>query len=215
MKPTLYSYFQSSAAWRVRIALAIKGAAVETVPVNLRRGGGEQLGAAYREVNPQGLVPCLVVDGTRISQSIAICEYLEEAYPDPPLLPRDVLARARVRALVQAIACDVHPLNNLRVLRYLKHELGLAQGRIDTWVHHWLRAGFDALEADLAKAQGTYCAGDALSLADVCLVPQVFNARRYKFDLAPYPRIVAIDAALSALPAFIETAPARQTDFVA
>jgi maleylpyruvate isomerase len=215
MVATLYAYFRSSASWRVRIALAWKGLPVQTVPVHLLRGGGEQHGAAYRAVNPQELVPSLVADGEVLTQSVAILEYLEERHPQPPLLPAGAFERARVRALVQAIACDIHPLNNLRVLQYLKHQLGHDQAQVDEWYRHWVALGFAALEAQLAPAEsGPYCCGAALSMADVMLVPQVANARRVQLDLAPYPRLCAIEAHLLTLPAFIESAPARQPDFV-
>jgi len=212
--PTLYSYARSSAAWRVRIALAWKAVAAQTVPVHLLAGGGEQHSASYRAINPQGLVPCLLDGDAAIAQSVAICEYLEERYPQPPLLPRGPLERARVRSLVQAIACDIHPLNNLRVLQYLKRTLGRSPAEVDDWYRHWIRVGFDSLEVQLARAESLdYCVGHALSLADVFLVPQVFNARRMHIDLADYPRIVAIDAALGRLPAFADTAPSKQPDF--
>jgi maleylacetoacetate isomerase len=213
---TLYSYFRSSAAWRVRIALALKCVEARIVAVDLRRDGGEQHSPDYRKINPQGLVPCLVDDGTSIAQSIAICEYLEERYPQRPLLPGAPRERARVRSLVLAIACDIHPLNNLRVLQYLKRTFGHGAQDTDRWVRHWIETGFAALEIELQRsAPGAYCLGDELTLADVFLVPQVFNARRFGADLEPFPRIVAVDAALSRLPAFADTAPARQADYVA
>jgi maleylacetoacetate isomerase len=212
--PTLYSSARSSASWRVRIALAWKRLPVQMAYVNLRRDGGEQHTAAFRARNPHGLVPFLDDSGTVITQSVAICEYLEECHPLPPLLPPDPQARAQVRALVHAIACDIHPLNNLRVLRYLARELGHAQQATDAWYRHWIETGFAPLEEQLAqRASGRYCCGDAVSLADVFLAPQVLNARRFEVDLAPYPRIVQIDAALNALPAFADTAPARQADY--
>lgn len=211
---TLYASARSSASWRVRIALACKGLHAELRPLNLRRDGGQQHQPAFLALNPQGMVPCLV-DGDRIlTQSIAICEYLEERHPQPALLPSDPVQRAQVRAFVQAIACDIHPLDNLRVLQYLKDPLGLAQEQIDTWYRHWIDTGFSALESGLAQRSARdRCFGAELTLADVFLVPQVGNARRLNMDLGPYPHIVAIDAALACLPAFAQSVPARQPDF--
>jgi len=208
----LYGYPLSSASYRVRIALALKGLEVTTVNVQLR--GGEQRQHDFLKINPQGFVPTLSLDdGQVLTQSIAIIEYLEEMFPQPPLLPAPPAARARVRALCQLIACDVHPLNNLRVLQYLEGRLGLDRSARDTWYHHWVQAGFEALENTLARdsSAGRFCYGDAPGLADVCLVPQVFNARRLAVDLAAYPRIVAIDAACRQIPAFERAAPERQT----
>ncbi|HUE09751.1 MAG TPA: maleylacetoacetate isomerase [Steroidobacteraceae bacterium] len=207
----LYGYPLSSASYRVRIALALKGLDVTTVHKELRRGEHRQ--ADFLQINSQGFVPALSLDdGHVLTQSMAIIEYLEEIYPQPPLLPKAPAARARVRALCQLIACDVHPLNNLRVLKYLEGPLALEQSTRDAWYHHWVRAGFEALEMSLARDSGAgrYCYDDSLSMADVCLVPQVFNARRYALDLTPYPRIVAIDAACRAIPAFQVAAPERR-----
>jgi maleylacetoacetate isomerase len=207
----LYGYALSSASYRVRIALALKGLQVTSVPLNLR--AGEQRRDEFLQINNQGFVPALVMDdGAVLTQSMAIIEYLDEIHPDPPLLPKAPLARARVRALTQAIACDVHPLNNLRVLQYLENELHHDQATRETWYRHWVRVGFDALERWLSRdgATGRFCHGDAPTMADVCLVPQVFNARRFALDLAPYPRIVGIDAACRELPAFQEAAPERR-----
>ena len=207
----LYGYALSSASYRVRIALALKGLQVTSVPVNLR--AGEQRLDEFLRINTQGFVPALVLDdGTVLTQSMAIIEYLEEIHPEPPLLPNAPLARTRVRALAQAITCDVHPLNNLRVLQYLENELQQDKAARETWYRHWVRVGFDALERRLTRdeATGRFCHGDAPTLADVCLVPQVFNARRFAVDLSPYPRIVGIDAACRDLPAFQGAAPERQ-----
>ncbi len=211
---TLYTYFRSSAAWRVRIALAHKGLPYEAAPIHLLRDGGEQKSARYLALNPQGLVPALADGAEVLSQSLAICEYLDERYPDTPaLLPADLLARAKVRALAYAIACDIHPINNLRVLQYLKGKLGHSQDEVDEWYRHWIRTGFVGLEAELARlGSQRFCVGEALSLADICLVPQVFNARRFQLDLSPFPHIVAVDAALSGLAAFADTHPSRQPD---
>jgi maleylpyruvate isomerase len=211
LRMILYGYALSSASYRVRIALALKELQVTSVPVNLR--AGEQRREEFMQINSQGFVPALVTDdGTVLTQSVAIIEYLDEIHPDPPLLPKAPLARARVRALSQAIACDVHPLNNLRVLQYLENELQHDKATRETWYRHWVRVGFDALERRLARdgATGRFCHGDAPTMADVCLVPQVFNARRFAVDLAPYPRIVGIDAACADLPAFQGAAPERQ-----
>ena len=213
MPLSLYSYFRSSAAWRVRIALAMKQLPYTVVPVNLR-GAGEQNSDAFRARNPQGLVPFLEDGDTGIAQSLAICEYLEERYPQPPLLPAGAPERAWVRSLVLAIACDIHPLNNLRVLNYLKGPLGLPQEETDRWYRHWITVGFTALEQQLQGRAGPYCAGAQVTLADVFLVPQVFNARRLAMDVSVYPRIHAIDAALVELPAFEQSAPRHQPDAV-
>jgi maleylacetoacetate isomerase len=195
----------------VRIALALKDVEVTTITKQLRRG--EQRAKDFLEINPQGFVPVLSLDdGHMIPQSLAIIEYLDEVYPQPPLLPAAPIERARVRALSLLIACDIHPLNNLRVLQYLEGSLGEAQSARDTWYRHWIEAGFEALEEALGRdpARGRFCYGDTPSLADVCLVPQVFNARRYSVDLAPFPRIVAIDAACREIAAFASAAPEKQ-----
>ncbi|MGQ5524371.1 maleylacetoacetate isomerase [Chitinimonas sp. PSY-7] len=213
MSRTLYTYFRSSAAWRVRIALAWKGLSYEAVPIHLLRDGGQQKSADYLAVNPQGLVPALVEDGSTITQSLAICEYLEERYPSPPILPADLIQRTKTRSMAYAIACDIHPINNLRVLQYLKGTMGQDQQAVDDWYRHWVALGLQALEVELERDKcERFCVGDTFSLADICLVPQVFNARRFKLDLASFPRIAAIDAHLNTLPAFAETQPAKQPD---
>ena len=207
----LYGHAMSSASYRVRIALALKGLQVTSVLLDLR--AGEQRREAFLQINTQGLVPALVLDdGAVLTQSAAIIEYLEEAHPQPPLLPRAPVQRARVRALSQAITCDVHPLNNLRVLQYLETELGRDKASRDSWYRHWVQLGFAALESRLVHdgAAGRFCHGDSPSMADVCLVPQVFNARRFAVDLGAYPRIVGIDAACRELPEFQSAAPDRQ-----
>nr|WP_294864411.1 maleylacetoacetate isomerase [uncultured Pseudogulbenkiania sp.] len=207
----LYDYFRSSAAYRVRIALNLKELDYIQAPVNLVKG--EQQGAAYLALNPQGLVPALSDNGVLLTQSLAICEYLDEAYPDTPrLLPLEPVARARARAIAQSIACDIHPLNNLRVLNYLKGELGVGDESRNEWYRHWITQGFAALERLLADTAGSYCVGDNVTLADVCLVPQLFNARRFAVDLAPYPRLVAVGEVLERLPAFAAAHPSRQPD---
>ncbi len=210
---TLYGYFRSSAAYRVRIALNLKGLAYDQAPVNLVKG--EQRGEDFLARNPQGLVPALVTDdGVRLTQSLAICEYLDERYPEPALLPVDAAGRARVRALAQSVACEIHPLNNLRVLKYLTGELGVDEAAKMTWYRHWIAEGFAALEAQLSREAGSgdFCHGDTPGLADLCLVPQVFNAERFACDLAPYPRIRRIVANCRALDAFARAAPEAQPD---
>jgi maleylpyruvate isomerase len=210
----LYTYFRSSAAYRVRIALNLKGVAYQAIPVHLLRGGGEQLQESYRAVNPSALVPALDDGGTILTQSLAIMEYLEEVYPQPALLPQDAVSRAKARALALSIACDIHPVNNLRVLKYLKHTLRVSEQAKTDWYCHWVREGLAAVEAHLVQAQGAhaFCHGDAPGLADCCLVPQVFNAQRYSIDLTPYPTISAIHARCAQLAPFIAAHPAQQAD---
>ena len=208
---TLYGYPLSSAAYRVRIALALKGVKVTSVNKQLRRGEHRQ--KDYLKINPQGFVPALTLeDGTTLTQSLAIIEWLEESYPLPPFLPADPNGRARVRSLCQLIACDIHPLNNLRVLQYLESTLQVAQAARDEWYRHWIAAGFTALEDALGRdhARGRFCFGDEPGMADLFLVPQMYNARRYSVDLTPYPRIVAIDSACAELPQFASAAPEKQ-----
>jgi maleylpyruvate isomerase len=205
----LYGYGLSSASYRVRIALALKNLEYTSIIKNLR--SGEHRLAEFLKINVQGFVPALEFDdGVVLTQSVAIIEYLDELYPDPPLLPEEPLARARVRALTQAIASDIHPLNNLRVLRYLEEKLILDKQTRDTWYRHWVCVGFEALERWLVKdaATGRFCHGNSPTMADVCLVPQVFNARRFSVDLNSFPRILAIEAACRELPAFQTAAPA-------
>jgi maleylacetoacetate isomerase len=209
----LHSFFRSSAAYRVRLALEIKGLAYETVAHHLRKG--EQRKPEYRVLNPQGLVPALEDAGHVLTQSLAIIEYLEEAYPQTPrLLPPDPLGRAIVRAMSLAIACDVHPLNNLRVLDYLKSAIGQSQEATDVWYRHWIGEGFAALEELVRQHSrgGRHCFGDAVTMADACLVPQMYNARRFQTDLAPYPTLVAISDSLERLPAFAAARPEAQPD---
>lgn len=207
----LYTYFRSSAAFRVRIALNLKGLAWEPEVVWLL--AGEQNGEGYRAINPQGLVPTLVDGDLGLTQSLAIIEYLEETRPEPPLLPRGAAARARVRALAQIVACDTHPVNNLRILKYLKSVLGQDQTAIDAWYRHWCIEGLEAYEQTLALGPpGRFSHGDTPTLADICLVPQVFNAKRFGVDLGSYPRVMAAFDASMALPAFDEAQPSRQAD---
>lgn len=207
----LYSYFRSSAAYRVRIALNLKGLAYDTVPVHLVKDGGHNRRPEFRAVNPQMRVPVLIApSGAVLIQSLAIIEYLDETHPEPPLLPADPIARAWARALAEIVACDIHPLNNTAALRYLKHELHQDQAAMDAWYHHWVGSGFEALEA-LVKP-GPYACGSAVTVADLCLVPQVSNARRLKVPLDKFPNIVAVDAACLALPAFDRARPENQPD---
>ncbi len=210
----LYSYFRSSAAFRVRIALALKGLPFEYVPVHLLKDGGQQLSEQYRALNANALVPTLLDDDHALSQSMAIVEYLDETHPEPALLPGTALDRAYVRAVSQSIACEIHPLNNLRVLKYLKHTLGVSEEAKDAWYRHWIEIGFDGLEATLTREgkAGRFCFGDTPTLADICLVPQVFNAQRFQVDLEPYPTIVRIFDACMELPAFQQAAPKAQPD---
>ena len=210
----LYDYFRSSAAYRVRIALNLKGIAPdERTFVHLRMGN--QRAQDYLALNPQGLVPALALDDGRVlTQSLAIIEYLDETHPAPPLLPAEPAARARVRAIALAIACEIHPLNNLRVLNYLIGTLGVSREQKDGWYKYWVDVGFEALERKLAHEKETarFCHGDAPTLADICLVPQIANARRFNIDLSPYPTLTGIEAACLALPAFAAAAPERQPD---
>ncbi|MCL7941400.1 maleylacetoacetate isomerase [Halomonas sp. ATCH28] len=210
---TLYGYYRSSAAYRVRIALNLKGLDYEQAPVNLVKG--EQRLDANLARNPQGLVPSLVTDhGLVLNQSLAICEYLDERHPEPPLLPADAEGRARVRSLAQLVACEIHPLNNLRVLKYLVGELGLDDEAKLSWYRHWIAEGFAALETQLSREAGSgdFCHGDTPSLADICLIPQVYNAERFACDLSHYPTIRRIAANCRALPAFSQAAPEAQPD---
>jgi maleylacetoacetate isomerase len=211
----LYSFFRSSAAFRVRIALNLKRVTYETVAIHLRRN--DQSNPDYRTVNPQGLVPVLEDGGQRLIQSLAIIEYLDETRPEPSLLPKDPAERARVRALAEIVACDVHPINNLRVLRYLIHELGHDEAAIGKWYNHWIAAGFEALEPLLASdaRTGDFCHGNSPGLADIALVPQVVNAERYKLDLKPYPTIVRIFENCMRLDPFVAAQPQNQPDYEA
>jgi maleylacetoacetate isomerase len=207
----LYSYYRSSAAFRVRIALNLKGIAYDTISVHLVKDGGHNKRPEFRAINPQMRVPVLITPaGDTLTQSLAIIEYLDETHPQPPLLPKDPVARAKVRALAELIACDIHPLNNTSPLRYLKRDMGQEQSAIDAWYHHWVVSGFEALEAMIEF--DPYLCGKAVTLADTCLVPQVYNARRLKVPLDKFPKIVAADAACLALSAFDKARPENQPD---
>lgn len=207
---TLYSFFRSSAAWRVRICLALKEVRYDLVPINIRDAAKDS--PEYRALNPQGFVPTLMTEEGALSQSLAIIEYLDLMYPEPPLLPIAPVARARVQAMAELIACDIHPLNNLRVLNYLRTILGTDEFQVSAWYQHWVKEGFAALE-QMVKAYGaTCCFGVRITLADICLVPQMYNARRFAVDLTPYPTLREIDLHLQSLPAFAESVPEKQID---
>lgn len=209
-----YGYFRSSASYRLRIALALKGIAHDKAFVHLSRGGGEQFSETFRKLNPQMLIPVVEDDGQVLVQSLAIMEYLEETHPTPPILPKTPAARARVRALAQVVACEMHPLNNLRVLNYLTKTLGISEEAKLAWYQHWVALGFDALEGMLAghKDTGRFCHGDAPTIADICLVPQVFNAKRFNCPLDAYPTVMRIYGECQKLPAFLDSEPAKQPD---
>lgn len=207
----LYSYFRSSAAYRVRIALNIKQLAYETQPIHLVKN--EQQQADYQALNPSQLVPTLVDADQTLSQSLSILEYLEEAYPEVALLPKNIAERAKVRAFAQAIACDIHPLNNLRVLKYLQQDLGLSDQQKSNWYQHWMLQGFQSLEAQLQDSNGQFCFGTQATFADCCLIPQVYNAKRFKIDLAAFPKIESIYQYCLTLPAFLHAAPEQQPDW--
>jgi maleylacetoacetate isomerase/maleylpyruvate isomerase len=208
----LYTYFRSSAAFRVRIALNLKGIAYEPAFVHLAKG--EHRAPGYGAVNPQALVPTLEDSGNLLTQSLAIIEYLDETHPGMPLLPKDALGRARVRSLAMLIACEIHPLNNLRVLQHLKRTLGQNEEQVNNWYRHWISDGLTKFEADLAnaKAAGRYCHGDTPTMADCCLVPQIFNAERYHCDTAPYPATMRVFAQCMKLDAFGRAQPSKQPD---
>lgn len=208
----LYNFFRSSAAFRARIALNLKGVAYETISKTFAKN--EHRAADYLALNPQGLIPALAIDGSVISQSLAIIEYLNDRYPEPPFLPADALARAHVRSMALAIACDIHPLNNLRVLNYLRQNLAQDEDGVNRWYRHWVSTGFQGLEQQIAahSTAKRHCFGDSLSLADICLVPQMYNARRFNVDLTPFPALVAISTHLESWPAFANARPEAQPD---
>ena len=208
----LYDFWRSSAAYRVRIALNLKGLDYDSVPIHLVKDGGAQHTAAFRRINPQELVPALEVDGDVLTQSLAIIEYLDEIYPDPAILPRRPDDRARVRAMALSIAADIHPIQNLRVLDYLRQELKQAEGPVQQWARHWIELGLIALSdlIDRAPGRGRYCYGDSVTVADVMLVPQLANARRFGCDLGKIGKLVEVERALLQIPAFHKAAPENQ-----
>ncbi len=208
----LYTFFRSSAAFRVRIALNHKGLKYEPVLVSLPKA--EHLEAMYRSVNPQGLVPALEDTGRVLTQSLAIIEYLDEVHPGPKLLPADPLARAYVRALSQIVACEIHPLNNLRTLKFIRKTYGIDEEGVNEWYRHWIAEGFQMMESFLAghRMHARYCHGDQVTMADCCLVPQVFNAQRYSCDLNPYPAVMRIHEGCMKLDAFLQAQPSKQPD---
>ena len=210
----LYTFFRSSASYRVRIALNLKGLTYEQIPIHLRRAGGEQFAASYKAINPQGLVPTLDDGGQILTQSLAIIEYLEERYPKPPLLPTDSADRARVRSMALIIACEIHPIQNLRVLVHLKNNLRQSEDDLNRWARHWIDLGLSALEQMTTSTpkRGKFCFGDTPTLADICLVPQLANARRFGCDLSAYPTLLQVETACNALPAFANAAPEKQPD---
>jgi maleylacetoacetate isomerase len=210
----LYTFFRSSASYRVRIALNLKGLTYEQTPIHLRRGGGEQFSAAYKRINPQALVPALEDNDRIFTQSLAIIEYLEEKYPNPPLLPAAAADRALVRSMAMVIACEVHPIQNLRVLTLVKQEYHQTDDEVNQWAQHWIDLGLSALEQMILAQpnRGKFCFGDTPTLADICLVPQLGNARRYGCDLAQYPTIVSIEKNCVTIPAFANAAPEKQPD---
>jgi maleylpyruvate isomerase len=210
----LYTFFRSSASYRVRIALNLKGLTYEQIPIHLRRAGGEQFAVSYKAINPQGLVPTLDDGGQILTQSLAIIEYLEERYPKPPLLPTDSADRARVRSMALIIACEIHPIQNLRVLVHLKSNLRQSEDDLNRWARHWIDLGLSALEQMTVSTpkRGKFCFGDTPTLADICLVPQLANARRFGCDLSVYPTLLQVETACNALPAFANAAPERQPD---
>lgn len=208
----LHGYWRSTAAWRVRLALGVKGLTARHVPVNLL--AGTQSGDAHRALNPQGLVPVLVDGDAALNQSLAIIEYLDERFPTPPLLPADAVGRARVRAAALVVAAEVHPLGNLRVQRWLKQEMGQDDAAVTRWLHHWMREGFDTLEAFAARHGGAHLFGDAVTLADLCLVPQLYNARRFGLALEGWPRLLAVEARVAAQPWAAAARPEQQPDSI-
>lgn len=209
----LYTYFRSSAAFRVRIALGLKGLEYQPAFVHLAEGAQKQ--AEYLALNPQGMIPALETDGEVLSQSLAIIEYLDETHPEPPLLPAEPLDRARVRAMALLIACDIHPLNNLRIMKYLGAAMGQSDEDVAVWYRHWIEQGFAALEEMVNRygAKGGFCFGNSITMVDCLLVPQVWNARRFDTDMSPFPRLTDIDARLQQMDPFRDAAPENQPDF--
>jgi maleylacetoacetate isomerase len=208
----LYTFWRSSASYRVRILLNLKGLDYTAVPIHFRKEGGQHRKPGFLTKNSQGLLPVWEDDDWSLSQSLAIMEYLDEMHPAPPLLPANAKARAEVRAISQAIACDIHPLNNLRVMAYLKQQMGQSEDQVKDWYQHWVALGFDALETDLKQTAGEYCYGDQITIADCCLVPQVYNAQRFDCDMVQYPTIRRINETLNMMEAFQKATPENQSD---
>lgn len=208
----LYGYWRSTAAYRVRIALGLKQLACEHISVHLVKDGGEQLKPEYVDLNPTKLVPTLVDGEVNLNQSVAIMEYLDEKYPDCPLLPKNAVTRAKVRAFCQDIACDIHPLNNLRVLKYLKGQLGVTDEAKDVWYAHWITVGFEAIETRLEQTMGAFCFDDEVGMADICLMAQIYNARRFNVSLDKFPRILQVEKNCNAVDAFVDARPENQPD---
>lgn len=210
----LYTFFRSSASYRVRIALNLKGLTYDQAPIHLRRGGGEQLTAAYKSINPQALVPAFEDDGKILTQSLAIIEYLDEKFPKPPLLPVDLADKAFVRSLAMVVACEVHPIQNLRVLNQLKATYNQSDAQVNPWAQHWINLGLSAIEQMIVAQtrRGKFSFGDTPTLADICLIPQLGNARRFGCDLSKYPAILEIEKTCMAIPTFADAAPEKQPD---
>lgn len=208
----LYTFWRSSASYRVRIALNLKGLDYTSVPIHFRKEGGQHRKPEFLTKNPQGLLPVWEEADWSLAQSLAIMEYLDETHPSAPLLPEDVKARADVRAMAQIIACEIHPLNNLRVMSYLKKQMGQSENQVNQWYQHWVTLGFEALEACLQRTAGEYCYGDQITIADCCLAPQVYNAQRFNCDLSPFPKLSQINNSLNLLEAFQDAAPENQPD---
>jgi len=208
----LYGYWRSSAAYRVRIALHLKELAFESYSVHLVKNGGEQHQADYTELNPHHLVPTLIDNNLVLNQSIAIIDYLDAKYPQVPLYPQDIVAKARVQALALDVACEIHPVNNLRVQQYLAQQLGASDQQKNDWMHHWMSIGFAAIEQQLLNSAEQYCFANKVTMADICLVPQVYNALRFKLDMTPYPTITRVVENCNQLKAFIKALPENQPD---
>ena len=207
---SLYTYWRSTAAYRVRIALNLKGLEYDAIPVDLVKEGGEQHQQAFREINPQGLVPVLTIDDVVLNQSMAIMEYLQEVYPQPSILPEDAATKARCRGLAQMVVSDIHPLNNLRVLQYLKKTW--SQEQVDAWYHHWIHAGFGAIENMLSERTTEFMSADYPCIDDICLMGQLYNAHRFEVPLDDYPLITQLEQRYSDIPAFADAHPSKQPD---
>lgn len=208
----LYTFFRSSAAYRVRIALNLKQLNYTSIPIHFRKDGGQHKSPEFLAINPQGLLPVLQDGDVTLNQSLAIIEYLDEVYPDKALLPKNPIDKAKVRAMAQMVACEIHPLNNLRVMGYLKNNLQQDDNSVNQWYQHWVELGFEAFEATVVSKRGKYCFGDEITLADICLVPQIYNALRFNCDMEPYPNLYRIYVELNSIAAFRDAAPEVQPD---